>query len=72
MLGSRTAQQLPQIFAPQYDKVPKETQSSNKIFGKNNYNTPAIFSFPPVTIAIIFRYLGFTRQLSKALEIASG
>lgn len=30
------------------------------------------FFFPPVTIAIIFWYLGVTRQLSKGLEIASG
>jgi len=31
-----------------------------------------VFFFPPVTIAIIFWYLGVTRRLSKALEIASG
>lgn len=43
VLCSGAPQQFPQIFAPLYDKVPKETQSSKKISGKNNYNTPTFF-----------------------------
>lgn len=45
MLSSGTPQQLPQIFSPQHNKVPKETQSSKKTSGKNNYNGLLLFFF---------------------------
>lgn len=62
VLSPGTPQQLPQIFAPEYDKVPKETQSSKKICRQDkkkpittHLRVWGLFCFPPpfpVTIAI--------------------